>query len=214
MRARTLLVGTPFLLYVLFWAWYSNLAGPIDDTTRSNLLARFEALGYDAARLANVDRFMREDDGRQFIMVNVLDLAESPPALAATGADAPAEALIGHYMEHMYPALLGRACHPVFWGRAVFDALDLAGIDGAEHWDQAALMRYRSRRDALEIAADPAFAERHDYKIAALDKTIAYPVAAGLFLGDMRLWLAILLLVWTLIVELALARRVRRIAVT
>ena len=34
------------------------------------------------------------------------------------------------------------------------DAVDLQGIQGASHWEQAGLVRYRSRRDILEIALD------------------------------------------------------------
>lgn len=210
MRRRSLLVGVPFLLYVVFWAWYTNLGGAIDDVERAALLARFEALGYPRDRLGRLDAFMRADDGRQFIMVNALDLADAPPVLPATGPDAPASALLGHYMAHMYPALLARACHPVFFGSSIFEAMDVAGIDGAERWDQAALMRYRSRRDMLHIASDPAFAERHDYKLAALEKTVAWPVAPMLYSGDLRVWAALVLVLWALLVEVVLAHAARR----
>lgn len=56
------------------------------------------------------------------------------------------------------------------------DAMDISGIEGAKHREQGALFRYCSRRDILAIATDPALDERHDYKMAALTKTIAYPV--------------------------------------
>ena len=49
---------------------------------------------------------------------------------------------MSHYMEFMLPELFSRACHPVFIGRVLADALDLTGIENAESWDQAALFRY------------------------------------------------------------------------
>jgi hypothetical protein len=68
-------------------------------------------------------------------------------------------------------------------------------------------MRYRSRRTMMEISTDPAFAGRHDFKLAALDKTIAFPVSPLLNPGDARLLLALALLVAVLGADLALFRR-------
>jgi len=136
---------------------------------------------------------MEEDDGKHFYMMNLLDLTDNPPELPATGLDASAEELMTHYMEYMSPALFSRACHPAFFGRVVADALDLSGIENAESWDQAALYRYRSRRDMIAIATNPKFLERHDYKIASLEKTIASPVKPLFFLGDLRFTLGLIL---------------------
>jgi hypothetical protein len=110
-------------------------------------------------------------------------------------------------MEHMYPAQFSRACHPVFFGRAVFYALDLTGIQGAEVWDQGALFRYRSRRDRMEISTNPKFSERHDYKIGALQKTIAFPVETSLYYSDLRFMLALILFALVSFIDLLLYRR-------
>ena len=53
-------------------------------------------------------------------------------------------------------------------------------------------MRYRSRRDMMEITVNPAFRGSHDFKIAAMAKTIAFPVDPWFQLGDPRLVLALL----------------------
>ena len=39
------------------------------------------------------------------------------------------------------------------------------------------MMRYRSRRDMLAMVMDPAFADGHIYKLAAIERTISYPHA-------------------------------------
>jgi hypothetical protein len=90
-------------------------------------------------------------------------------------------------MDYMWPALLARACHPVAFGEAAGASLDVLGIEGAGHWSQGALMRYRSRRDMMEIATNPAFREAHVYKFAAMAKTIAFPIDPWGQLGDPRL---------------------------
>jgi hypothetical protein len=112
-----------------------------------------------------------------------------------------AEQLMARYMEHMIPALLSRASHPAFMGPAIFPSMDLVGIEGAENWDMGALFRYRSRRTFLEIVINPAFAGKHHFKTAALDKTIAYPIEPVLYLGDVRLLLGLVLLALTAVID-------------
>ncbi len=50
------------------------------------------------------------------------------------------------------------------------------------------MVRYRSRRDMIEIATDPAFRDAHAFKMAAMQQTIAVPVEPFLALGSPR-WL-------------------------
>ena len=45
----------------------------------------------------------------------------------------------------------------------------------------------------MAIATNPKFLERHDYKIASLEKTIANPVKPLFFLGDLRFTLGLIL---------------------
>jgi hypothetical protein len=200
-RARLALWLVPALLYAGFWVWYTPLGGPLTAAEIDRILARVESAGGNSERSARLRRFMEEDTGRQFIMVNVIDMADDPVELPATGPGASAADLMSHYMEHMYSELFKRACHPVLLGEAVFGALDLVGIDGAESWSHVGLMRYRSRRDMIEIATDPAFGGRHEYKVAALDKTIAYPVEPQLYLSDLRFLLALALLALVALVD-------------
>ena len=200
--SATLRWGLLAALWALFTLWYTNTSGPLTDTEIDAYLAEAEAQGRDAAQRDVLERFMREDDGGHFVMVNVIDLA-------SVGA----EENMGRYMAHMWPALLSRACHPIFAGKAIASAMDLAGVaeaaGGPAVWDQGALMRYRSRRDLLDIALDPAFLEPHHYKIEALTKTIAFPVAPMINPGDPRGLLLLFLLVAGLALDVFLLRRAR-----
>jgi len=198
---------TGFVLYGLFFSWYTSFEEPMTEKEISVVLERAKSLGRSEQNLATLENFMRTDTGNDFIMVNLLDMNESPPELPATGPGASASDLIAHYMEHMYPAQFKRACHPVFFGQSVSNALDLSGIEGAAHWDQGALFRYRSRRDVIEIATNPAFNERHDYKMAALTKTIAVPVEPILHPGDARVLMALLLFSISSLIDMLIFRR-------
>ena len=148
---------------------------------------------------------MAEDAGEQFVMVNLLQQREPDAARPGDPADA-----MNRYMDCMLPQMLRRASHPAFARSAAFEAIDLVGIDGARFWDQAALVRYRSRRDIMEIIVNPQMRERHPWKIAALEKTIAFPVAPTLHFGDLRLLLALALLAATALADLAIYRRSAR----
>jgi len=71
--------------------------------------------------------------------------------------------------------------------------MDIINADGMENWTTGAGMRYRSRRDVLEIASNPAFSGSHEFKIAAMRKTIAFPIDPWIQLGDPRVLLALFL---------------------
>ncbi|MCB1708424.1 MAG: hypothetical protein KDI10_06790, partial [Halioglobus sp.] len=146
-------------------------------------------------------QFLRNDSGRQFLMVNNLDMNEDPPAVEGAPAGADAHTLMGLYMEHMIPELLKRACHPVLMGPAVYSAIDVTGIEDGQDWTDAAVFRYRSRRSFMEIISNPAILGPHDFKLAALDKTIAYPMETDLYLGDPRLLLGLILLALTALID-------------
>lgn len=193
--------------YLAFCWWYTNWDGALSATEMAAFESAMREQGRDGRELAKLRRFMEEDDGGQFLMVNLLDMADAPkPLPGAAPAESSADAM-DRYMAHLFPKLLARASHPAFDGVAIAPALDIVGIEGAEQWTDATLMRYRSRRDLLEIALDPIFGEKHDYKLAALDKTIAFPVKPTFFPADARILLALALLSVLLLADRAFRRK-------
>ncbi len=205
--ARLLLWGVPLTIYIGFCFWYTDTAGPLTAAEVDTYITKF--LEQDPNRLG-ADRFrefLASDTGRQFIMLNIIDMSEQPPDVEGANPGESAQQLMGRYMEYMYPALFSRACHPIFAGVAIAPAMDIVGIEGADQWDQGALMRYRSRRDLADIATNSIFAGRHDFKIAALDKTIAYPVEGVLYYSDPRFLLVLILFSLCSLVDLLVYRR-------
>jgi hypothetical protein len=86
-------------------------------------------------------------------------------------------------------------------GPAAYRSIDVIGVEGVDTWDMGGLVRYRSRRDFLEIVTDPAFSGKHHFKAAALEKTIAFPVEPDFNLGDPRLLIGLLLLALTALAD-------------
>ena len=189
------------LFYVFFFIWYTNLSGPLNDKEIKFFMKVIsERAVNDEQRIERLRKFMEEDDGKDFFMVNFLDYNDTPETMPATGKGASSSNLMNYYMEYMYPEMFKRASHPVFFSNVFFPAMDIVSAEGMEDWDNVALVRYRSRKDMLQIGLNPIFDERHPYKIEALDKTIAIPVETPI-LNDLRLILFILFLTLGLFID-------------
>jgi hypothetical protein len=208
---RKLWLGS-FVLYALFFSWYTDFGGPLTEAEIQAYISKTENLdlgGDPSARDALLE-FLRNDTGRQFLMLNAVDLAKNPPQMEGAPPNADGQTLVDLYMEHMIPALLSRANHPVVVGKSVANSLDLLGIEGAEAWSDGAIMRYRSRRTFIDIIGNPEFYRRHDFKLAGLEKTIAYPIEPRIYLGDLRLLLGLFMLAITALLDASLARKALR----
>jgi hypothetical protein len=195
---RTLLVWSLLAaLYLGFRLWYDGGGGPLTTEEVAHYVSLVEARGAPEGRVAKLREFLESDTGSDFVMANFIHFQESPGARAD----------MDRYMAHMYPELFRRACHPVLAGRTVARALDVWGLENGERWSMVGLVRYRSRRDLVEIATNPAFGDAHEYKTAAMAQTIAVPVAPAFQLGSPRWLVAGALLVLGLLLQLALGRR-------
>ena len=206
MNKRFLLWLVPAVFYAVFVAWYTDFGGPLSDQEVDTFVAILEERGADPETVTKLEGFLRNDSGRQFLMLNALDMNDNPPDVEGAAPGENADQLIARYMEHMFPELLKRASHPVIIGDAVHTVIDVVGIEGAEQWTGGALFRYRSRRTFMEIVSNPAIGGKHEFKLAALEKTIAYPIETTLYFGDPRLVLGLLLLSVTALLDIALFR--------
>ncbi len=181
-------------LYAAFFSWYTSFGGPLTEVEIEHYMARVASRepAPSAERLVMMRRFLQEDTGDDFVMVNIIDMYETPLQIEGVEPGDTSDDVLAKYMEYMTPALLARASHPVLYGQAANSAMDLMNAEGMEQWSTGAGMRYRSRRDMLDIATNPAFAGSHEFKIAAMRKTIAFPIDPWIQLGDPRLVLALL----------------------
>ncbi len=181
-------------VYAVFWLWYTGVRGPLSAEEVERYVERMAASGDanpgDRARLR---AFLEGDTGGDFVMSNAILMRKEPLRVGPVGPDESSADVMRRYMRYMFPAMLARASHPLFFGRAVAPALDVWGIENAYAWTMAGLVRYRSRRDLMEIATDPRFHDSHDFKVAAIEKTVAFPVEPVLRLGDPRLLLGLAL---------------------
>ena len=204
-------------VYIGFFFWYTDMGGKLSQEEIQIFIKKHEqniindGVSPDSEefqlRIDFLKRFMEEDNGKQFIMVNNIEMNKNPGDVVGANPGESADQLMSRYMEYMWPNLLKRASHPIFMSNAVYQSMDLVGIEGAETWDQAALMRYKSRRTMMEIVTNPNMKNRHGFKIAALQKTIAYPVEPFGFYSDMRVIFGMLIAIVGLSIRLFLTSK-------
>ena len=210
MRPRWIWLGAA-LLYALFSTWYVGCQSPLQPEEIDGYLARFETRGEaaDAERLSTMRAFLEADDGREFFMLNLLRLREGPVEMPGEAGEHRAGEVLERYTGFFMPRLLRRAGHPAFFGRAAGSYVEHWGVPPDPGWSVGAAVRYRSRRDLMELATDPAFRGFHDYKLAALANTLAFPVTPGGVLIGPRLWVALVLALFAALLHLAVGRRPR-----
>jgi hypothetical protein len=180
--ARIVLVGAA-VLYALFLFWYGGSGEPLTPSEADAILAEIEANGrarsgeaFDGELLESFRVLTRHDDGREFTMLNLMRYREKavyPPG-SEFEHDLDAQAAAARYNAAVVPALLRHGSLPILIG-------DYAGAfippDPADTWDQVGIVRYRSRRDMLEMARDLSLRGGGEHKWASIEKTIVFPVA-------------------------------------
>ena len=207
MKRRTWMILGLVAIYLAFFVWYTPIGGPLKPDEIDHYVSVFAERGSDQEGQQRLRRFLEEDTGGDFVMVNAIEFHESPLPVEGVEPGESSADVMAKYMQYMWPALMRRACHPVLFGAAASDALDVWGIDGASRWSQGAGMRYRSRRDMMEISGNPAFQGRHEFKFSAMAKTVAFPIDPWFHLGDPRFILGLLFVNLGLLLQLVARRR-------
>jgi len=181
------------LVWAAFFGWYTSFGGPLTPDEIDHYLGLLEERGADPARIAIFRQFMETDTGDDFAMLNAIDLRDTPLAAPGVEPGETSQEVLAKYTAPFLGRALRSAAHPAMIGTAAAPSVDVWGIEGAERWDQGGLVRYRSRRDLMEQVVAIGPSGIHEFKIAAMEKTIAFPLDPWFQLGDPRFVLALVL---------------------
>jgi len=216
-KRRGLWAGA-LILYAVFWIWYTPWGGALtDEEVDSHFAAIIEearAAGRgndtdlaqisdgDLGRIQGMKDFLKNDNGRSFVMVNLIDEIDGSVDLPDGGVAANSTDALKNYNAYMLPRLFSRASHPIFIGKGETSTFVLGDLSNVSDWDQVALVRYRSRRDFMQITGSLAFRDSFEFKAAAVPRSIAQPVTVQLWMFDLRFVLAIFMLLVTMAIDL------------
>lgn len=186
-KAKWIWLGVVALIYATFWVWYGGNGDPISQEEGEAMVAEIEQLyGFDTDALPeghfikNIREMIPQDDGKEFYAVNLEKLKDTD-----AGREADRK-----YVGVVFPLLLERGGHPVFAGSV--EGL-MMGTYG-NSIDRAAVVRYRSLYDQLDMIRDPRFVEGEPYKMASLEHTEVFIVRPTITFVQMRLIVGGLLL--------------------
>lgn len=164
------------VLYGVFSLWYFNWNGPITSGEIDKFMMTFnQGEGSKHTDPELFRKFLEEDDGKEFVMLNLVQLHEGDVSHPVSGEKMTAVKLISEYFGPFAISLFKRGGHPVFQARTMGGNIDSWNADDNIGFGVTAMMRYKSRRDMVELVSDPAFADAHIYKLAAIERTISYP---------------------------------------
>ncbi len=204
--ATGLIWGGALALYVLFRLWYDNWRGPLTRGEIDHFLSQIEGRAADSGNSLPILRsFLEEDDGREFVMLNLVKVHGEPVADPAGGPMMTGIALLQRYSRRFMRVLLRNGGHPGMVGRKVGGYVDAWNTAPDPGWSLFGLMRYRSRRDMMKLAVDPAFTAGHLDKLAATATTFSFPThrVVSLYIGP-RVSVALLLALIAALAHLAL----------
>lgn len=180
------------LLFVCFLLWYGGNGKPLTEQEITAGLQALRANNGDADKLAEVEQLLRKDDGKEFVMQNLVRYrpkALYPPAYAHLGDD-PRAADKRYGRAILWP-LLKYGNVMIFIARRSGSFIEPHGADA---WHYVAMVRYRSRRDFLRFAMETERSDLFVHKWAAIEKTHVFPVKPLLSLVFVRASVAALLL--------------------
>jgi len=175
--AGTWIWGTALALSLAFTAWYHNWRGPLTAAEIDAYVEQMQAQsdGGDPAALRDLRSFLEADDGREFVMLNVIKLHADPQPHPQTGEPTDAAELMGTYSSAFMGRLFRSAGHPVFVADKVGPFVDTFGITERPDWTLTSMVRYRSRRDLADVATYEGFPGAHLFKTAAIENTFNFP---------------------------------------
>jgi len=192
----TMIWSLALLVYAAFWCWYVGWRKKITpDEVEQTMRLIESADSVSAKQKQNLCQFLANDDGKDFVMVNLLHLRE-PVAASRSKLQAYQKVFLG--------SLLRKAGHPVLVARAASGNIENLACEQADDWAAAGMVRYRSRRDFMEMLPPTIGSEHHALKLAAMEKTLAFPSSQWFIFGGPRLIVALLISLIAALLHIAL----------
>ena len=200
--------GLALLGYAAFLGWYVNWRGPLSKAEIESLMVQMLAsnVGHgDQDEMPVIRRFLEEDDGREFFMLNVIRLSETDVADSVSGEMRPVRQVMAGYTRMFMPALFARGGHPALAARRIGGMVDTWGLKEVPEWSMMGYIRYRSRRDLAHLVCNPRFSGAHAFKFAAMPQTFNFPTRPMIMtLAGPRIWVGLSFALAAAIAQIAL----------
>ena len=189
-------------LYLAFLSWYDGWGmDPLTAEEIDKLVGEVEAQDSNPEELKNLRQLLKDDDGKEFFMLN-LNRYEYSENEVQKGVPVAYQ----KYGQAVMPMILKRAGHPIYVGE-ISDYL--VGGDLKEGgWHEIILVRYRSRQDFINMITSDEYLIAAKHRYVGIEYAEVIPTNAILSLATPRLFILALLFLIALVAD-CLIRRAR-----
>ena len=125
---------------------------------------------YTRHDLSELRAFLEQDDGQAFYTVNLYQFHDEANYVDSTEFSGSGTDAYGRFSSVMIKLMLGNFSFPIFGS-------EWLGLSDNE-WDRMVIVRYRSRRDILNVFIDDRFVDANQHKWAAIKKHERFVVQA------------------------------------
>jgi hypothetical protein len=174
------------LLYLFFLWWHGAFEKPLSSEEIHFYSKKLSELNPDLSS-AEFKKLLERDRGKPIYMVNAIKHFDEPVKIDDHIRPMSSREVVKPYNKYVGMYLIRNGSYPVFLGDAIGGTAAKWGVDYEGEWSRAVVVRYRNIRTLLEMATEPEFNEKLDYKKAALERTIAYPTEARFTTGNLSL---------------------------
>lgn len=172
-----LIIGIAVAIYLLFRLWYYGLGRKASPELIEHTLQAMQEGGIDTQRCEYVRTLLEKDDGKDLVMVNLLNLKQPI---------AESRAKLQQYSKTFLGGALKRATHPVLLSTAATGNVESLNTSDSDEWRSVFIVRYRSRTDMAKILVETFDSPHHNLKLEALEKTIGFPATVSGMAGGIK----------------------------
>lgn len=179
MQRRLIIWIVLIAIYGAFLTWHFSFKPPLTEEEVTAFIAGEDPEG--APEFASTEAFvsfLSEDNGRPFYMLNLIELR--PEALYPEGYETDitsAEEADAAYGNQVVRLLFARGSYPLLRMAPHEVLIDSVG-GAAASFDHAIVVRYRSRRDLLDMITSPEFQAAEVHKWASVERTLVAPTSS------------------------------------
>ena len=200
MKTRLINAAIFLVLYLAFLAWYDGWGmDPFTAEEVDTLVGKEVAKGANPELLNNLRRFLKDDDGEEFFMLNLnrYEYVENE--------DQQGQPVVyQNYGQAVIQMILKNAGHPIYSGEIPDYLLDGDAKDAS--WHEIILMRYRSRRDFVSMVTSDEYLKIAQDRSGGIEYAEVTPTRADFNLTTPRFVVLALLVVIALFID----RQIRR----
>ena len=187
-------------LYLAFLSWYDGWSmDPLTVEEIDKLVGEARAQDSNPEELKNLRQLLKDDDGKEFFMLN-LNRYEYSENEVQKGVPVAYQ----KYGQAVMPMILKRAGHPIYVGE-ISDYL--VGGDLKEGgWHEIILVRYRSRQDFINMITSDEYLIAAKHRYVGIEYAEVIPINAILSLATPRLFILALLFLIALVADYLIRR--------